>query len=252
MLHTIPFHASLLKQPLNKDKKSTNAHVLVYGAIEIHNMGEKGCIASNEKIATETGYSKQRVADVISEMAAAGWLKVIMKDGKKNAMRERIIPLIEPGIITDEGFLPVRKGFLASKNIDNSIDNNPTGSAEQAPPSPKEKEEPTILKLYYDVLKAHDILVTNNSHVRGWAKKLEEQAGYENAARYLNFLLVIDFAAIEKAEWNTGADRAFVPTLTTAYDVISKRSKFRNCLNKAIELTGGLDSLPRRKNETTT
>lgn len=131
MLHTIPFHASLLKQSLTKDRKSTNAHVLVYGAIEIHAMGEKGCIASNEKIATETGYSKQRVADVISEMAAAGWLKVIMKGGKKNTTREQIIPLIEPGIMGSEGFLPVRKGFLsarkgflASKNIDNNIENN--------------------------------------------------------------------------------------------------------------------------------
>ena len=54
MLKHIPFYASLMGAKLYDKDTATTSHVLVYGAIEAHSMGDKGCIASNKTIANET------------------------------------------------------------------------------------------------------------------------------------------------------------------------------------------------------
>jgi hypothetical protein len=81
-LKLIPFYGSLVGAPLHKDKNDVtqlakHSHVLVYGAVEAHSMGEKGtCIASNKTLALETGLSISRVASILSELAAAEWIRV--------------------------------------------------------------------------------------------------------------------------------------------------------------------------------
>ena len=95
MLKHIPFYASLLGRELADEKKANNGIVLVYGAIEVHAMGEKGCIASNTTIAKETGLSAGTVANYISLLNKSGWVKVhtATRTGK-DVVRESIEPLL--------------------------------------------------------------------------------------------------------------------------------------------------------------
>jgi hypothetical protein len=90
MLKHIPFYASLLGQGLY-GKNATYSHVLVYGAIEAHSFGEKGCIASNELLAKETGLGRGTVKNVLSDLNKAGWVTSEYKDAHKN-IRGKMIP----------------------------------------------------------------------------------------------------------------------------------------------------------------
>lgn len=91
MLKHIPFYGSLLGRELADGKKSTNSHVLVYGAIEAHSFGERGCIASNELIAQETGLKKSTVRVALSEISRGGWVDVKLN---ANNFRTLIVPLL--------------------------------------------------------------------------------------------------------------------------------------------------------------
>ena len=94
MLKHIPFYASLLGRQMKSGKKSNNGMVLVYGAIEVHAMGDKGCIASNGRIAQETGLSAGTVANYISELNKSGWIKVNTKTVNGGIVRVNIEPLL--------------------------------------------------------------------------------------------------------------------------------------------------------------
>lgn len=112
MLKHIPFYASLLGRPISNDKLATVSHVLVYGAIEAHSYGEKGCIASNETIAAETGLAVGTVKNVISELYKAVWLKVIYADETKQF---RIV--MEPLLTIEE---PVKHKYRKSNDTPSS------------------------------------------------------------------------------------------------------------------------------------
>lgn len=90
MLKHIPFYGSLIGRDLG-ERKATAGHILVYGAIEAHSFGPKGCIASNTTIAEETGMEDGSVRNIISRLAKAGWIDVVL-----NSKRQRvsIIPLL--------------------------------------------------------------------------------------------------------------------------------------------------------------
>lgn len=245
-LHTIPFHASLLKQPLTKNKKASNAHVLIYGAIEVHANGEKGCIASNDKIAKETGYAKQTVINRISEMAEAEWITVVMKDHK----RVKITPNAS---ITFWGNPPLPHTVTpptVEGNIYNSIDNNPTGSLEEESPgtsfsfgedtgaiTPRSgsgvvyrttEAKPTIKKLYYDVIRKYKLPNQNNNVTKSYIKKMENDLGYEHAAYYLEALLrydIVSFIEVGK----------FVPRFNSSRDIYEKWLSMERALRDAKE-----------------
>lgn len=104
MLKQIPFYSSLIGQPVGNGV-ANNSHILVYGSIEVHSFGEKGCIASNKTIGEEVGLTANRVAHIISELNKSGWVQVIL-DEKNN--RKKIIPLLK--IV--RGVLPVTKGYV--------------------------------------------------------------------------------------------------------------------------------------------
>jgi len=131
MLHTISFHASLLGRQLDEKIKSTNAHVLIYGAIEVHAMGNMGCIASNELIGKETGMTKNTVAKCISQIAKAGWVSVKLN---KTNHRLSITPLLEiqapPLPHGKPPFTGEKTPLYHTVNIDNILDNNEILSAE--------------------------------------------------------------------------------------------------------------------------
>lgn len=146
-LYNIPFYNALLRKPLYQDKGKTKhavySHVLVYGAIVIHSQGDLGCIASNETIAKEVGMSAATVANAISDLKKAGWLKVEMRSA---SMRSKIFPMLgicvlngpsaslesETSSLQDEGaslysetrFIVAGNTFHSTVNIDNNINNN--------------------------------------------------------------------------------------------------------------------------------
>ena len=134
MLKHIPFYASLLGRQMKSGKKSNNGMVLVYGAIEVHAMGEKGCIASNGRIAQETGLSAGTVANYISELNKSGWVKVNIKTVNGGVVRVNIEPLLTiktPSSTSDTlhtSVIPPSSGddtpLHLEMNIDNNIDNN--------------------------------------------------------------------------------------------------------------------------------
>lgn len=95
-LNLIPFYGALLDQPLTcasdpRPKKAMQSHVLIYGAIEAHDYGDKGCIASNKTIANETGLSTSRVASIISELSNSMWIQVNLNN---RGQRTSIQPLL--------------------------------------------------------------------------------------------------------------------------------------------------------------
>lgn len=90
MLKHVPFYGELLQQKIN-DKTPSQSHILMYGAIEVHAMGELGRIASNKTLGENIGLSASRAANIVSELSLAGWIKVDMKD---NNTRTLITPLM--------------------------------------------------------------------------------------------------------------------------------------------------------------
>jgi len=96
MLKHIPFYASLIGRDIGRDMKATNSHVLVYGAIEAHSYGQKGCIASNATLAAETGLAVGTVKNALTHISCAGWVRVEYHDAEKN-VRGTITPLLEIG-----------------------------------------------------------------------------------------------------------------------------------------------------------
>lgn len=129
MLKHIPFYASLLGRQMEDNKKATNGIVLVYGAVEVHDMGEFGCIASNDTIAKETGLTKGSVAVYLSLMNKSGWIQVNIN--QDTSQRISIIPLLT----IEKPLTPVKPPFnssltppltpvkhrYTSKDIDNNI-----------------------------------------------------------------------------------------------------------------------------------
>lgn len=227
MLKHIPFYATLLGRELPNGKTSTNSHVLVYGAIEAHSLGPKGCIASNRTIAASTGLKEGSVATIISLLSSAGWVSVRLDD---NNHRKGITPLMEikPPSIGIEP--PLQSGL----NIDNSIrENNTTYSEAKASDSSSSSsfgedkenetaaadEPPTARKLLYDVAKKYELPITNHNHIRKWANDLEKMS---DGMVYLQRLLDEDLRV---------AEGQFRPTLNTAYDIIAKKLKVQRFYN---------------------
>ena len=159
MLKHIPFYASLLGRQMKSGKKSNNGMVLVYGAIEVHSMGDKGCIASNGRIAQETGLSAGTVANYISELNKSGWVKVNTKTVNGGIVRVNIEPLLTieaPSSTSDTlhtSVIPPSSGddtpLHTSVNIDNNIDNKEiTGITNVIGDTPKEYGDPDINKMF--------------------------------------------------------------------------------------------------------
>lgn len=116
-LGNIPFYASLLFKEFPDGKKPTTGHVLVFGSIDKHDEGPLGCIASNKTIAEETGLSVGRTANIISELAAAGWIRVYLNE--KN-QRKGITPLMTLHVGVNPLSRVSEPTLHASVNIDNS------------------------------------------------------------------------------------------------------------------------------------
>jgi hypothetical protein len=225
MLNQIPFYGSLLKKDLGKGRKSTQTHVLVYGAIESHAKGPKGCIVSNNKLSQEIGVSKSRVETVLSEISQAGWVSVHLDENNK---RVKIIPNATITFERGKWGLPLTaRGVAADGNIDSSLDSNTTYSAAEAAQPPKEKEHDSALKLFYLVVNKYGLPKMNNNNIRKWAKDIEAMPDGE---AYLNQLLVEDLREVEGE---------FRPTLNDPYDIIAKKLKIQRFYN------GGEDPVPR-------
>lgn len=257
MLKQIPFYGSLLRRDLGKGRISSHAHVLLYGAIEVHSLGPKGCIASNDTLAKEVGFGKERVANILSEMSQAGWVTVVLT---KDNQRKSIIPNGEIAFTPVTANNSVNPPSLYSEpplhstvNIDNNLDNSTTYSKAKAlnPTEPTSSfgaspegalapegtqpyssvvEKSTPLALYYRVIKKYSLPVTNNNHVKKWAKDLENTLNPDIAELYLNRLLERDLVAEKKTQ-------EFVPTLNTAFDIYQKSQKIIQYLKRTKDLS---------------
>lgn len=125
MLRSIPFYSSLLGKQINEKTNATHSHVLLYGAIEVHSFGKRGCVASNATIAQETGLTESTVSKTLSQLVSCGWVRVTWK-GEKFGRRDQIIPLLEIApLLHSKTTLTDQKGYPYSPvKIDNSKDNS--------------------------------------------------------------------------------------------------------------------------------
>lgn len=101
-LNLIPFYGQLMDLPLTspgdpRPKRAGQSHVLIYGAIEAHDYGDKGCIASNKTIAEETGLSVSRVASIISELAGGMWVQVNLNGIGQRTSIQPLLTLVKTG-----------------------------------------------------------------------------------------------------------------------------------------------------------
>lgn len=119
MLKNIPFYASLLE----KEEKPTIGMVLVYGAIEAHSFGEKGCIASNETIAKECGLKEKTVANAISTLNKLGWVKVHLDGNNHRLLIEPSLTIEPPSLAGEPPFTVQGTPLPATRNIEYSNKN---------------------------------------------------------------------------------------------------------------------------------
>lgn len=136
MIHTIPFHSDLLKKKLVDGTDPSFAHVLIYGAIQFFASGPLGCIASNKTIGELVGLSVVRVSAVITDLARADWVKVVMDD--KNH-RVSILPLFvlsypnqNQGAPTSDSSTPHLENEYINNTL-NNIKNNTSGGRKRTP-----------------------------------------------------------------------------------------------------------------------
>lgn len=238
MLKHIPFYGSLLRQPLTKNKKTTTGHVLVYGAVEAHDMGSKGCVASNATLGKEVGLSASRVSSLLTDLNAAGWVEVVM-DAKNQ--RKQIIPKVTLAIPSYPPSQEQLPPLAADSYIDNSKENSKTSAGAgtdnepadvltltkdetpPVPPAPPLETTPSVRALYYRVIKKYGLPTWNNNVLKVKIQALENEIGQTDASEYLNWLLDKDY--------NSFNDE-FRPQLTNALDIYTKRVAITQWLKK--------------------
>ncbi len=123
MLKHIPFYASLMGAKLYDKDTATTSHVLVYGAIEAHSIGDKGCIASNKTIASETGLKESTTAKCISQLNKAGWVSVELDDNNHRKLIQPLLTIAPPLPTSKPPFTPQKTPLYSTVNIDNSNKN---------------------------------------------------------------------------------------------------------------------------------
>lgn len=160
MLKHVPFYASLCGRTLFKDTVADNSHVLVYGAIEAHSMGEYGCIASNERIAEETNLSLATVKKAVSQLKAAGWIdthndkssntrNIIPNMDLKLVSREKpskVVSQEKPARFSGETPINIDTGLDTKKEIDKSISKIGESKGEMVGYSAKDVELSNLLR----------------------------------------------------------------------------------------------------------
>lgn len=120
MLKHLPFYGSLVGKELYKEETAKTSHVLIYGAVEAHSMGSRGCIASNKTIAIETGLKESTVSKSLSQLNKAGWVNVVLD---KNRNRKQIAPLLEVLLPSKGGLTQEKGGSYSPVNIEDSNKN---------------------------------------------------------------------------------------------------------------------------------
>lgn len=159
MLKHIPFYASLFNLGNNSGIKPTNGHILLYGAVETHSFGAKGCIASNKTLAEETGLKASSVSVYLSEMSKMGWIKVCMNNGQ----RKNIEPLlcIAPPLTTvnaplNHSYTPPLTTVKQRQQYKGNRENKGVGSSTGQLATPQRVEDGVAFDDINDVFKAFD------------------------------------------------------------------------------------------------
>lgn len=220
MLHTISFHASLLGRQLDEKVKSTNAHVLIYGAVEVHSFGEKGCIASNETIGTETGMTKNTVAKCLSQMAKAGWIEVYIRNGKRISITPLLV--IQPPLPHGKPPFTVEKTPLYHMvNIDNSIDKIEI-TVENIEKPKNTDEVPLIIKAFEEIDPKNKTYYGHKGQ-RSACTFLIKEYGLDSTIEAIEFL---------KGIYSREVLPEYFPSINSPYDLKEKWTKVQQFVKR--------------------
>lgn len=217
MLKSIPFYSSLLGKPINEKVKATHSHVLVYGAIEVHSFGKKGCIASNQTIADETGLTANTVSKTISHLVEVGWIQVTWK-GAKHSSRDQIIPLLQLAVLptSKTSLTPEYNQSYPPVKIDNSIDNSIDINVSNVSVNSVNNEEQTLkVKSIFELFDRRGIsmaMLWKTKSQRDSAVLLYDNKGLEKVGKALDFY--IENRSIE-----------YCPQVSNPYDLANKWEK---------------------------
>lgn len=266
MLKNIPFYSSLLGRQIGKTT-TKHSHVLVYGAIEAHSMGEKGCIASNKTIALETGLGEGTVANRISELNQFGWIKVTLNDYNH---RTSIVPLLElrvPSLPSEPPFTPELTPLHSPVNIEYSnkntvIDNSSNEELAKANSesfslirkkaskgsrvsknlseckNPVEKNTPPQIpptppqisvKLGYEFCTKHKLPILNNATFKTKMKQLAGLMDNDDTkvTRY--------FEALEKLQAKECLDDPYCPKVYNCLDIYGKYNNVKTYYTRKLD-----------------
>jgi hypothetical protein len=118
MLRSIPFYASLLGRELSSKTLSTNSHVLLYGAIEVHSFGQLKCIASNKTLAEDTGIGVTQIARLLKGMKDGGWIEYEFDKDNNRGVVTPLLNIATPPLRKTS--TPPTKNVAIGKSIDTS------------------------------------------------------------------------------------------------------------------------------------
>ncbi len=231
MLKLIPFYASLLKQQLADNRKATKVHVLLYGAIESHSIGPKGCIAGNDLLSEETGITKSEIRRYLKEMKDAGW---ITYEVGKDSKRGEIIPMFKLGLPLWENPTPpvgkttrgVRNNPTPTIDIISEVAVEDTCTEQSSDAGEKEVKEKISMEQVREVIDAFQVV--NESYREFYGKKTQYGAAKTLIKTYPKeqiMWMIKTAPGYNKMPYRSGGDKVYTP-----YDLLKKWSIMKDNL----------------------
>jgi len=242
MLKHIPFYASLLNRDLGATK-AKHSHVLVYGAVEAHSLGEKGCIASNQLLANETGLEVGTVKNVLTQMSKARWLQINYTDSLKNE-RITIQPLLEiktPSLSSDTPVTPqlhprhsvvtiedIREDSKTSEPRSQVSENLKSSDEEVVFDFDIDEDGNTLKKKKMDTSYRKVFALFWSNYPQSWNRNTTQI----RAARALMKERGMDQVKKAIQYWHVHCEEPYCPDLSTPYDLDTKWDKLLKFKNK--------------------
>lgn len=172
-LHTIPFHASLFDIEVPQGMKVTNRHILLYGSIEVHSMGDLGCIASNKTFSMDTGLATIKISQYLLELKNMGWIDYSLGLDNKRSPIVPILKIVVPYHIKSDT-LSLKKGHPLTKKVyrENIIDNIIEKNID-IPSQSSEKVKVSLFELFEEFYNLYPKHVDKKNALKSWEKAIK-------------------------------------------------------------------------------
>jgi hypothetical protein len=207
-LFHIPFYARLLGEKLTEKVAATHPYVLLYGAIQAHDVGEHGCIANNKTLAEETGISARQIPEYLNSLKKGGWINYELSP---NGIRGKITPLLilsRPPLTESRPPLDKIKPDYIESILEDSKDSDPVA-----------REIPLVIKAMESIDKKNKLYYGNKTQ-RKAVEFLIKEYTLETVLQYIG--------AIPEAKKVV----PYFPSITTPCELRDKWVKIEDALQR--------------------